>query len=657
MTSARTLWWRTLAMGGVAGAFAVGTWYGTRMTEARQPWAREQLLSTALDSVRVNFLDSLPERELLKRAVSGMLRELHDPYAALLETDGKASYQGTLRGESQGLGLLLRLRGSAVMVRRVAPGSPAELAGVRAGDVVLAVDGRPAAEAWNTPRPDAGVRDSAGQASDTVQLRIARAVAGDSASVSIVRSSWRVAAVSDAMLAAEGVGYARLASSASGSAEELERAVEALVDRGARSLVLDLRGNRGGLFEEGVKAASLFLSRGDLVATLERRGAASNHVETVRRSRWPSLPLVVLVDASTASSAELIAAALRDHRRALLVGERTYGKGVVQRVVNINTELSLRLSTARWLPPSGEAIERRQERGGAIVGGLVPDVLVSPAARLDPAAVPASLSPLLARAISDAADRAIDAALAEGWSSAPVVTLERRLRDLLEPVVADITVDPALRTTLLGDGVRVAVRRLLEMTRGDDVLWSYAAYDDAALRAGLDVVAPGLSTAALPDSGSPARIATGADSAPLAGDSATVARLGAWVTARFRASESEPADDELIAGTTRPAPRIDGPFRTMTRDTVVAVHFATSPFSPAHRVQSVVRLADASGTGTPLEGTVVARYAFRAPVTPLSGFVQADAWRHGWAYLVVLPSQTAAAHAGGFTGWRVIAAR
>lgn len=650
MTS-RAVWIRVGLMWGVAGTFMAGFWFGGYREQARQPWARERLLSTALDSVRVNFLDSLPEAELMRRAVSGMLRELNDPYSALLERDGVSAYRGTLRGESQGLGLVLRLRGAAVVVRRVTAGSPAASAGVQAGDLVLAVDGRPASQAWNMPRPTGGVVDSGSVATDSIRLRVHRLAEDDTTDVTIVRAPWRMPAVTEALLAADGVGYARLSTASSGSADELERAVESLLSRGARSLVLDLRGNMGGLYDEGVRAASLFLSRGQVVASLERRGASGHEAQTVRRSRWPELPLVVLVDQYTASSAELIAAALRDHGRALLVGEHTYGKGMVQRVVTINPELSVRLTTARWLPPSGVPIERREEKNGRVFGGLTPDVLITPASRLDPSAVPASLSPVQARTLSDAVDEVVVRAMRDGWSGAPLPLLERRVRALLDEALPSSDAEPARRTALLGDGTRVGVRRMLEMTRGDAALWPYAAYDDPGFRAALDVVAPGLSTAALVDSVRP-RVAM-RDSA--LGDSAALAQLSVWTERRYVGRRLDGVA-RLTATTSRPPARIDGRLRSAGRDTIVALHFASGPFEAAHEAGEAVVLADASGVPTTLGATVVARLPFRAPVAPSpNAFRQAD-WRHGWAYLVVLSPTTATAHPGGFAGWRVVAA-
>jgi carboxyl-terminal processing protease len=649
----RSVWWRVAGMSAVLAAFAGGMWLGERREQSRQPWARERLLSTALDSVRVNYLDSLPEGELMRRAVSGMLRELHDPYAALLESSGASSYRGTLRGESQGLGLLLRLRGQSVVVRRVVPGSPAALAGVRSGDVVVAVDGRRANEAWSSPRP-AMAADSAGAPSpDVIQLDIVRFAARDTVSVGIVPSSWRASAVTDVSMVLPTVGFVTLASCSSGSAEALEQAVEELIDRGAKSLVLDLRGNMGGLYEEGVKAASLFLSRGDLVASLDRRGSSDRQEQSAKGTRWSNLPLVVLVDANTASSAELIAAALRDHGRALLVGDHTYGKGFVQRVVNINPELSLRLTTARWLSPAGTALQRREEKGGVVTGGLAPDIMVWPAARIDPSAVPASLSPVMARTLSESVDAVVVQAMLDGSSNSPLPLLERRLRDSLTSVLSRTELSAERREALLGDGTRVAMRRLLEMSRGEDALWQYAAVDDPAIRAAMDVLAPGRLTPA--DFENPRSVA--GDRGAAQGDSLLLRRLEQWTLRRFAASEVVSPDSiaqARAAGRESPSSaRIMGIVGNTTRDTVMAVHFGDFPFAPPHAAGRRVLLEDPSGNVTALEGQVLARVPVRAPVAPIRSFDRVVRWRHGWAYLVLLPEKSAAVHAGGFPGWRL----
>jgi carboxyl-terminal processing protease len=652
--SPRAVWTRVGVMWALGAAFLAGSSFGTWRATAERAWGPEHLLGTALDSVRVNYLDSLPEEVLLRRAVTGMLRELGDPYAALLEGDGATHYRGTLRGEGQGLGLLLRLRGRDVLVRRVAPGSPAAQAGLRAGDAVLAVDGVTAADAWQSSRPTAG---AGGAPADSIRLVVARGVGGDTTDLTLVRSPWRAPAVPEALLLGSGVGYARLSSVAKGSAEELEQAVAGLRERGMTSLVLDLRGNAGGLYDEGVHAASLFLERGQLVTSLERRGERGLEPQIARRSRWPQLPLVLLVDRHTASSAELIAAALRDHGRALLIGENTYGKGLVQRVVPIDRDLSLRLTTARWLPPSRQAVTRREELNGRVTGGLTPDVRVPGTGRLDPSAVPGALSPVLARALSDAVDEVVARAMRDGWAGAPIVLLERRVRDLLMETLTSASPDPVRRAALLGDGVRVAVRRLLEMTRGDEALWAYAAADDAGLRAALDVVAPTWASTRPVDSTGrrpTTTVGLGAD-----GDSLARERLDRWAARRFGGQRLAASDTAGVppAGRQRiAAPRLEGRLVNSVTDTLVAVHFADAGAPPAFDAGRTVWLADPSGGTTALAVKVVARHGFVAPRVPRADPAQPADWRHGWAYLVVAPQPVADGHPAGFAGWQLAGA-
>lgn len=481
-----------MVLGG--GLFTAGVVTERTRAAADDEWSDARLLSSAIDSVRANALDSLPSDELIRRAVTGMLRELHDPYAALLRPDGYERYRGSLQGEGQGLGLTLRRqhepRANApdelvVTVARVASSSPAMVAGVRAGDRILAVDGVPVRAGWGVKRDSS----AAVPALHTLMLR--RAPLGDTAAVVVERAPWHMPAVSDQGLLTGSAGYLRLASMSSRSSIELEEAVEALVQRGARSLVLDLRGNGGGLFEEGVKAAALFLPRGAVVASLAGRNGGAPQPHRGKRSRWPAMPLTVLVDGGTASAAEVVAAALHDYGRALLVGTPTYGKGVVQRVVTLSRDLSLRLTTARWLTPNGVALDRRQGTGAAARGGMIPDVLLDDASRRDPYAAPVGWTAASAVGVSHAADSLAMYALREGWAVSPLALLESRLRVALGPFMPLTVRDPVARAEWMAVATRMATVRVLEVQREREALLRYTVREDAALRAGLDVVAPG----------------------------------------------------------------------------------------------------------------------------------------------------------------------
>lgn len=489
----RALAW-TSAVVVAAGTFAAGTWYGEYRLRAHDPWADGRLLSTAIDSVRANALDSLPNDELIRRAVAGMLRELHDPYAALMRPDSYQRYRGSMQGEGQGIGISLRRQLGATTVSRVAEGSPAASAGVRAGDRIIAVNGVPIGEGWGRR---AGDTTSAPR--PTATLSVWRAPSPDTFVVEVKRGPWHTPAVVDAAMLADSVGYVSLTTITARSSAELEDAVERLRARGATSLILDLRGNAGGLFEEGVKAAGLFLPRGALVASLEgRRGApAERHV--ARESRWPTLPLTVLVDGGTASAAEIIAAAMRDHGRALLVGTPTYGKGVVQRVVKLSPELSLRLTTARWLTPNGYSLQRRTTATAdhPAQGGLLPDVSLDDAMRRDPTSAPRDWTKSNATRLAALADSAVLNALRDRWQDAATPLLESRVRTHVTELLPRNVRSATQRANWTNTATRIVTARVLEIAGSREALLRYGTREDAALRAGLDILAPGASLASV----------------------------------------------------------------------------------------------------------------------------------------------------------------
>lgn len=481
--------WTLGALSVLGGVFAIGARFGADRVRARDAWADGRLLSQAIDSVRANALDSLPSEELIRRAVAGMLRELHDPYAALLRPEGYSSYRSMLLGESHGLGMSLRMQGARLTVRSVADGSPAATAGVKRGDRILSWNGVVMSD-WRTRT----TADSTRMKGDSARLVLWRAPVGDTVDAVVRKATWHMPAVTESGLLSDSVGYVRLASISQRSSDELEDAVERLVRKGARSLMIDLRGNGGGLFEEGVKVAGLFLPPNLVVASLAGRGSSPSQVYRSKHARWPSMPLAVLVDASTASSAEVIAAALREHKRALLIGAPTYGKGVVQRVVRLSPDLSLRLTTARWLTPSGASLERRQGAGAAATGGLLPDVTLDDPSWRDPSGIPRDWSAASTTTVLAAADSATALAIREHWDAEPVAQLESRLRShIATHVPRDLTSD-----SRVGRWVSVATRlatvRMLEVEGKSAILLRYTMREDAAMRAGFDVLAPGVET-------------------------------------------------------------------------------------------------------------------------------------------------------------------
>jgi len=473
-----------LSVAALGAAFSLGARYGADRVRAGNDWADGRLLSTAIDSVRVNALDSLPSDELIRRAVSGMLNELHDPYAAMLRPDGYRDYRGSLMGESQGLGISLRQQGQRLSVRRVAAGSPAALAGIRRGDRILS---------WNGMRADDPTlrlrSDSNRVVGDLTQLVLLRAPTDDSLRVAIRRANWHAPAITESGLLTDSIGYVRIGSITSRAAAELEASVDVLLRRGARSLVLDLRGNTGGLFEEGVRAAALFLPPDALVASLDGRSGTAPQPFRAAHSRWPTLPLTVLIDAGTASATEVIAAALREHQRTVLIGAPSYGKGVVQRVVRLSRDIALRLTTARWLTPTGRALERRPGPGRTFVGGLRPDVLIADAALRDLSQVPREWKPAAVLSALTAADSVVAEAARERWPvSADAESSVREL--LLRRVLAKRAIDEIPKAEWIHVTTRVATVRLLELHAQYEALLRYSVRDDAPLRTAVALLTP-----------------------------------------------------------------------------------------------------------------------------------------------------------------------
>ena len=246
------------------------------------------------------------------------------------------------------------------------------------------------------------------------------------------------------------------------------------------------------MLEEGVRIASLFLPRGALVASVTgKAGAPLLERRAPRGGRWEDLPMTVLVDAHTASAAEIVAAALRDHNRAMLVGEPTFGKGLVQRVVALTPDLSMRMTTARWMTPSGKLLVRRDGVGIDAVGGIMPDVFVPDAARPDAMATPPGGSAFTAARMLRLADSAAAVALRESWSTEPLSLLEARLHFRIDSLAGPMQGNPTGRSVLIGEATRLATVRVLEVGGKPDVVVRYQAAADHALRAALDVLMPG----------------------------------------------------------------------------------------------------------------------------------------------------------------------
>ncbi len=339
------------------------------LLELKRLWQPDPpLVQDVLELIRRHYADSLPEEDLRLRAVTGILRSLPDPYASLLAEGDLKGYRDMLEGASGDAGIRLLDGPLGLTIGEVVTGSPAERAGVRPGDRIVRID-EVDAQHWTAPRAEQSLR---GEPGSRVRLALRRPQETELRDVRLVRIRQREIAPARRLLA-PGVGYIRITAVTRGTTASVAAAVDRLVSEGARGLVLDLRGNRGGLLEEATSVLELFLDAGSPIGTVQGRNPRGTHkLIASERQRWPGLGVIVLVNAETASAAEVIAATLQDNHRAVLIGQPTYGKSHVQGTLRLSDDLSVRISIARWITPKGRRLDR--DHGDVIV----PDVVVSP---------------------------------------------------------------------------------------------------------------------------------------------------------------------------------------------------------------------------------------------------------------------------------------
>jgi carboxyl-terminal processing protease len=349
---------RNTLIGAAVAALAVasGGWLLQReVAPVGSVYQQARLFEDVLAHVADYYVDSIDERRLYQMAIDGLLDQLHDPYSVFLKPDDFRSLTEQTTGNYGGLGIQIDVRDGWITVIAPLPETPAERAGIQAGDQIVAIDGR-STEGWKN---DQAVKELRGDPGTTVELRVRRAGVEQPLTFKITRATIHIRSVQAAMMLDDRVGYVALSPVSETSARELTDAVTGLLRQGMKSLILDLRGNPGGLLDQGVAVSELFLDPGqEVVATRGRAPNTSRVYRDVKPQPWPQLPVVVLVNGGTASAAEIITGALQDHDRAVVVGTPTFGKGLVQSLWQLTPETALKLTTARWYTPSGRTIQR-----------------------------------------------------------------------------------------------------------------------------------------------------------------------------------------------------------------------------------------------------------------------------------------------------------
>lgn len=336
----------------------------SRTREPQDPYRLLDQLGQTLQAVEENYFEPVDRAELLEGALRGMVVGL-DPHSSYLSPEDVAIFEGDTSGTFGGIGVEVDFRDGQVIVIAPVEGSPADRAGVRPGDVIVSLDGRP----LDSDKPDEVVRLMRGRAGTALRLTILVRESGVLKDVTLVRERISVKSVLVESLD-HGIGYVRIKSFQDGTHRELLRALGDLRRAGhpLAGLILDLRNNPGGLVREATAVADEFLSSGVVYST-RHRDTVLRTVRAHSGGAYSAGPLVVLVNEFSASAAELLAGALKDQSRAVVVGARSFGKGSVQTLLPLGHGGALKLTTALYYTPRGSTLQAR---------GVAPHVTVNP---------------------------------------------------------------------------------------------------------------------------------------------------------------------------------------------------------------------------------------------------------------------------------------
>jgi len=393
-------------------------------------------LNEALSVIQSNYIDGrkLDYNTIFKSSISGMLSVL-DPHSTYFDPIEYASFRTEQRSEYFGIGATIEdLReGNDVntYIRATFPDSPAARAGLRYGDRITAVDGT---SMVGKTYPEVR-KFLLGPRGTTVKVTVERPATKQSETVNIVRDAVSLPSIAQAYMLHPGVGYVAMTGGFNlTTADEFDQALKFLHGKGMNMLVLDLRGNRGGLLIQAVRVANTFLQRGQMIVSQKGRFRDSSQSYAAVNETPDSVAVVVLVNGETASAAEIVAGALQDHDRALIVGETTFGKGLVQFPFQLDYDSALLLTIAKYYTPSGRLIQRDYSNGGFynyyFPGGLAADKNN----QANPQSGPESHTDT-GRAVYGGGGISPDEVVKPGTISAA----ERHLRDLLFAFSLDLT--------------------------------------------------------------------------------------------------------------------------------------------------------------------------------------------------------------------------
>jgi carboxyl-terminal processing protease len=337
------------AVGAVLATVLTGSYLGSR-TERDGARLFDQVLSLVQD----RYVDSVDTNLLFEKAARGLVAELNDPYSELLSPKQLTAFTTTTGGRYGGVGMLIEDQNGTIVISKVYPNTPAEKAGIHEGDRIIEVEGE-STRGWKTAQVSEKMQ---GEPGSQVRAKFSRAGSATPIEVTFTRATIRIPAVPFTLVLDGGVGYVPLQTFNETSGRELASQLADLRAAGATRYILDLRGNSGGYLDQALEIANLFLEPGKAIASVRSRAEPEARYLAERDPLLPSVPVIVLTDGYSASASEIVAGALQDHDRALLVGTTTFGKGLVQSMYRLDGGWALKVTTGKWTTPLGRTIQR-----------------------------------------------------------------------------------------------------------------------------------------------------------------------------------------------------------------------------------------------------------------------------------------------------------
>ncbi|MGA2939441.1 MAG: S41 family peptidase [Syntrophobacteraceae bacterium] len=356
-----------LFIAAVSVILALGGWATlkakTNTPENQDAYQYLKLFSDVISIVQDNYVEKTDQKKLMYGAITGMLREL-DPHSSFLKPEDYKELQIETKGKFGGLGIEITIRDNILTVVSPLEDTPADKAGIQANDQIMKID--------DLPTQDMSLMDAVqkmrGPKGSKVKLTILRKGAQKPLEFELVRDIISIQSVKSHTLE-PGFGYVRITSFQSGTANDLRKALVQLEaeNPGLQGLIVDLRNDPGGLLDQAVEVSDEFLDEGLIVYTGGRLENQKMRFEAHKKTTPHTYPIVVLVNSGSASASEIVAGALQDHKRAIIMGEQTFGKGSVQTVIPLNDGSALRLTTSLYYTPSGKSIQAK---------GITPDIVV-----------------------------------------------------------------------------------------------------------------------------------------------------------------------------------------------------------------------------------------------------------------------------------------